>query len=70
MENIKKGANHSQISNLKAFAHVGKTKLFWNFQFVQEVPRIHFIIICQKQILAKQRNKNGEFKSAQFYFYF
>ena len=28
-----------------------------NFQFVQEVPSLPFINICQKQILAKQRNK-------------
>ena len=48
------------LSNLqtKCIALIGK-QIILNFQIVQEVPGIPFINICQRQLLAKQRNKFG-----------
>ena len=59
MGNLKKGSKTlpPKIPKLDVLSKMAKTKLFLNFQFVQEVPRITFINNWQKQFLVKQINK-------------
>ena len=57
MENIKRKQTLPKIPKPNAIAQIGKTKDPWASIFVQDVPRMHFIIIWQSQIIAKQLNK-------------
>ena len=59
MGNIKKGSKTlpPKTHKLDVLSKMTKTKLFLNFQIVQEVPRIIFTNNCQRQFLVKQINK-------------
>ena len=56
LKTIKREAKPFPNLPTKCIAQIGKQiKLY--FQIVQEVPRMHLINICQRQIFDKQRNK-------------
>ena len=59
MENITRKQPLPKIPTLDVIAQIGKTKYSWSYIFVQEVPRMPFIMIGQSQISPKQLNNLG-----------
>ena len=59
MENITRKEPLPEISTQNAIAQISKTKYSWSYIFVQEVPRMHFMMIWAKSNFTKQLNKLG-----------
>ena len=59
IENLKREQTPPQIPKPGAIAQISKTKYSWAYIFVQDVPRIHFIMIWAKSNITRQLNKLG-----------
>ena len=62
MENIKREPTPSQIPNPNAFAQLSKPNYYGISNLSRKFQEYISLNNCQSQILAKQRNKNENFK--------